>query len=237
MKLIGLVQARMGSTRLPGKVMKKFAGKPIVWHICDRLKRVDGVDEVVLATGAGSENDCLVDWAVQEGVKFVQHPNDDDIAGRMQKAITMTNADVILKANGDCPLLDVQIASSAIKLFNMTSGCDAVTNKIRQTYPLGFSLEVLGRKCIEWCAQNLTAENDRELMVKWIFDRPEFFKIASLESEESFGHLNLTVDTPEDYEFVGRIFDSLYRDGESFGWPEVKRYLQSKQDIPACAYL
>ena len=155
MKTIGLIQARMGSRRLPGKVLREICGKPIVEHIVSRMEKISSLDEILIATGSGWENELLEAWADQRGCRVVRHGNDDDIAGRLASAIRLTGADVMLKANGDCPMLDIDLATEALALFQSIESCDMVTNKIVPSYPLGFSIEVVGSRTVLWCDQCL----------------------------------------------------------------------------------
>jgi spore coat polysaccharide biosynthesis protein SpsF len=237
MKTIGLIQARMGSLRLPGKVMMPLAGRPVVWHILDRLRRVTGVSEVVLATTQGPENEPLAKWGEAEGLVVVRHPRDDDIAGRMALAVSATNADVVVKINADCPLADPNVISATLDLLRLDPAADGASNKLRPTFPLGLSVEVLKRDVIAWCHGNLSSAGDRELMVKWVFEHPERFRILSLESAASGGRYNLTLDTPADYALISAIFDGLFVPGHCFGWREVNEFLVKMPNVPACAYL
>lgn len=227
----------MGSVRLPGKVMRPLAGRPLVWHIFDRLRRVEGISEVVLATTAAPENDAMAAWAAGEGLAVVRHPLEDDIAGRLAMAMDATGADVMVKINADCPLADPEVMTAGLALLRSDAETDGATNKLKATYPLGLSIEILRREAIGWCDRSLTAAQDRELTVKWIFDHPEHFRILSLETDRNESRFNLTVDTPADYALMSEIFDNLFAAGRTFGWPEVRTYLASRASVPACAYL
>ena len=150
--------------------------KPVISHIYSRLSEIIELSEIVLATGAGEENNRLVDWAQrQQGVAVVQHEDDDDIAGRLAKAVKATNADFILKVNADCPLFDPLLGGEAIKLAYANPSCDLVTNKSDLTYPLGLSIELLSGYSLIWCDNNLRKPTDRELTVNYILKRPEQF--------------------------------------------------------------
>jgi spore coat polysaccharide biosynthesis protein SpsF len=236
-KTIGLIQARMGSVRLPGKVMRPLAGRPLVWHIFDRLRRVEGVSQVVLATTAAAENDQMAAWAAGEGLAVVRHPLEDDIAGRVAMAMDATGADAMIKINADCPLVDPEVMAAGLALLRSDARADGATNKLKATYPLGLSIEILRRDVIGWCDRNLTTAQDREFTVKWIFDHLDRFRILSLEADRNESRFNLTVDTPADYALMSEIFDNLFTAGRTFGWSEVRAYLASRESIPACAYL
>ena len=227
----------MGSVRLPGKVMRPLAGRPLVWHIFDRLRHVDGISQTVLATTLAAENDSLAAWGESEGLIVVRHPTEDDIAGRLAMVLNASGADIVVKINADCPLVDPATVRAALDLLHTDAKADGVTNKLKSTYPLGLSVEILRRSVIDWCDRNLTSPEDRELTVKWVFDHPDSFQILSLESQENDSRFNLTVDTPEEYKLMSEIFENLFVQGQAFGWHEVRNYLASRPSIPACAYL
>jgi spore coat polysaccharide biosynthesis protein SpsF len=129
------------------------------------------------------------------------------------------------------------VVRSALDLLARDASADGVTNKLRPTYPLGYSVEILGRRAIDWCDRNLSSAADRELTVKWILDHPDRFRILSLESQNDDSRFNLTVDTPDDYAVMSEIFDALFVEGQCFGWHELKAHLAKRAALPACAYL
>lgn len=224
-RIAGLVQARMGSTRLPGKVMRDLAGKPMVGHIIDRLGAVSGLCGIVLATTIDRQNDGLVEYAETRGCSVYRARGEDDIAERLVGAAHLVRADAILKINGDCPLVDHEVLSKLVAAFRNAENPDYVSNKIVLTYPNGLSAEVIATRALEWCAANLADVQDRELVAKWIMDHPDRFKTVSVVSGRHLGHLNWTVDTPEDFAFVERIFMALGSENHLFGLDEVLEYL------------
>ena len=226
-QLVGLIQIRMGSSRVPGKGMALLAGKPLVWHILDRLRRVEGLNGIILATTEDPQNDVLIDFAEREGLEIFRWEEEDDIVGRLAGAARMTEADAILKVNADCPLVDPAIMEDIIDLYFQNQGADFISNKVRPSYPLGFSVELISRQALMWCDSNLSEPVDRELVVKWIMDHPKQFKVVSMEGERDLKHLNLTLDTPEDFQLIEEIFGSLFRPGEAFGLDEVLGFLES----------
>jgi spore coat polysaccharide biosynthesis protein SpsF len=169
-------------------------------------------------------------------VTVIRHPAEDDIAGRLAMAMEVAAADVVVKINADCPLVDPSIVQAGLDMLERDASADGVTNKLRPSYPLGYSVEILSRRAIEWCDRNLSSPEDRELAVKWIFDHPDRFRILSLESTEDDSRLNLTLDTTADYAFISAIFDALFAEGQCFGWHDVKAFLSNCAVLPACAY-
>jgi len=227
-RIWGLIQARMGSSRLPGKVMLPLAGRPLFLHIFDRLNRVDGLEGIVLATTSDPRNDEMVELADQHGLSVVRWPEEDDIVGRLCAACDAIGADALLKINADCPLVDPEIMQKLLNLFLQSADADFASNKIEQTYPLGYSVELITARALAWCNRNLDAAEDRELVIQWIMDHPEQFDAISLTGPENYSEYDLTVDTPEDFAQVSAIFECLYRPGEIFGLNSVIKFMTEK---------
>lgn len=223
-RIVGVLQARMGSSRLPGKALRPLAGKPLVWHMIDRMRRTGVCEDLVLATTTDPRNEPLIAFAKEEGMKVVRAELEDDLAGRIALAVQATAADYLLKTGGDCPLIDPEVMAGMVRR-GVDEGADFCSNRVRWSYPLGLSCDVVSAKSVLWCDEHLKLVEDRELFALYISDHKERFKVVSYEHSEDLSAHGWTVDTPEDYDFVGRIFDGLYRDGECFGLDETLRFL------------
>jgi spore coat polysaccharide biosynthesis protein SpsF (cytidylyltransferase family) len=231
-KIAGLVQARMGSTRLPRKVMLPLAGRPLVGHIFDRLRRVPGLSGLVLATTRDPANDPLAAFAAAEGALVFRARGEDDIAERLAGAAALAGADAILKVNGDCPLVDPAVLSLLVERYRL-GDVDYVSNKIVWTWPEGLSAELIGRVALDWCDANLTTPADREFVANWIRDHGERFRVASVEGSRDLSHHRWTVDTPEDYAFMQRVFAALHPRDPVFGLDAVLAHLAAAADARA----
>ena len=226
MKVIGLVQARMGSSRLPGKVMRPLAGQPLVWHIVDRLCRAPGIAGNVLATTADPTNDILETFARAHALPVVRWPDEDDIIGRLLAAADLTDADAFVKVNADCPLLDPEIVEGVLDRFLAGDAIDLATNKLDGSYPLGYSVEIVRVETLRRCDRELKQPAQRELVIQWMIDHPDAFRLLGVSGPGIAVAPNLTVDYPDDYALMQRIFDALYEPGACFGLAEVLRLLQ-----------
>lgn len=223
--MIGVIQARMGSTRLPGKVLMPLNGQPIVGHIRDRLEATGQVEEVVLATTSDPRNDALADWAASEGLRCVRHPQEDDIVGRMAMVFAETGATAMLKCNGDCPLVDPYIMQRMAEDFVAAGDLDYLSNKVRFTFPIGMSVEILGRAAIDWCDRHLTDPVSRELTCNLIRDDRQRFKVASFEASEDLSRFSLMVDEPHEYAEMAELFAALGRTDPLFGLRPLLNFL------------
>lgn len=225
--VIGIIQARMGSSRVPGKAMIYLAGKPLIWHMIDRMRRVSGVGPLVLATTGDVRNGPLIEYCKSQGLDIFQHPDEDDLAGRIAGAIQEVEGDIILKTGGDCPLIDPTVLQVIVDTAHQASNADFVSNRIQWSYPLGLSADVVSRSSIEWCDQNLTEPEDRELFALYIRDHPDRFNVIPIINDTDLSHHDWTVDEPEDVIFMRRIFDALYVEGRTFGMQDVLTFLES----------
>ena len=152
MEISGLIQARMGSKRLPGKVMLEIQGKPLIGHIFDRLKSINSLKNIILATTKDPKNNELKNYALQQNIKVYQHDIENDIVGRLYNSMKLTKADAILKINADCPLVDPNLLEEGLNIFyRKKSSYDLLTNKISKKFPDGYSYEIISQKVIKWC--------------------------------------------------------------------------------------
>ena len=124
--VIGLIQARMGSTRVPGKALLNLAGKPLLWHVVDRMRRVRQVDKIILATSSSPENEVLRKFAEENDIGFYAHSGEDDLAGRVANAIRNIKGNLILKTGGDCPLIDPAVLQKIVDLGIASRNADFV---------------------------------------------------------------------------------------------------------------
>lgn len=225
---MGLVQARMGSTRLPGKVMKPLAGKPLVWHIIERLLRVHHLDKIVLATTVDVRNDGMVDFVKSNGIPVYREIEENDICRRLINAAREHDADAIVKINGDCPIVDIEMLNDMVDRYRKLGFPDYLSNKVNWTFPKGLSTEIISTTALDFCDKNLTDETDRELVCDWIKGHPTDFSVHSFENDKDLSHFDWMVDTPEDYELMRQIFDSIYDDNQLFGMIEVLNFIKSR---------
>ncbi len=225
MKIVGLIQARMGSSRLPGKVMMNLAGKPIIRHLLDRLNKVNGLDGVILSTTKDENNDKMAAYAERHGAFVYRSSSEDNIAERLVNSSLMLEADAILKVNGDCPVADVSLLESMIKKYRLLGNVDYLSNKIHWTYPKGLSAEIISIKPLLWCHKNLSSKLDRELVCDWIRDNTEMFRVVPYIQKENMGHHDWMVDTLDDYKFMVILFDALYETNNYFGLNDVLNWL------------
>jgi spore coat polysaccharide biosynthesis protein SpsF len=226
MRIVGLIQARMGSTRLPGKVLMNLGGRSVVGHILDRLVATTGVDGCVLATTVAPANDALEAFAEAEGIGIYRSALEDDIADRLYGAAQKMQADAILKVNGDCPFVCPSVMGRLVEEFQH-GGYDYVSNKIRPTWPEGLSAEVIATPALAWADAALTRADDREFVANLIRDSRDRFAVGSVEGDEDFSNLKLSLDTPEDFAEAERLAAALYPANPLFLMDDIAGWLSA----------
>jgi spore coat polysaccharide biosynthesis protein SpsF len=233
MRVAVIVQARMGSTRLPGKVLKPVLGKPLLSYQFERLRRARTANVLVLATSTLPADDALEAWAMAEGVLCVRG-SESDVLDRFRAAAAAARADVVVRVTGDCPLIDPGVLDDAVTLF-LAEGAKGYGSNCNpeRTFPRGLDVEVFSREALEEAAREAKSPAEREHVTPYLIRRPERFPPVLLHSGESFGSLRWTVDAPEDFELVKRVLEALHPANPGFGWREVLALLKRHPDWAA----
>ena len=221
----------MGSTRLPGKVLKPVSGKPILWHMFNRLKFTDELDQLVLATSDLPKDDPLEEFAKGHGVTFFRG-SEEDVLNRYYKAAKEYKGSVIVRLTGDCPLIDPKVTDKVVRDHFITEA-DYAANTIKRTYPRGLDTEVFNFEVLEKAEKNATESYEREHVTPYIRERPHDFRLNTVVAEGELRRpdLRLTVDQEEDLALIREIFDHFYQEGEIFETKQVIDFLDENPDI------
>lgn len=214
MKTIAIIQARMGATRLPGKMMMDIAGKPAVQHVVERVKLAQTIDEVWLATTVSPSDDALEEWARGFGVP-VFRGNESDVLDRYYQTAKQAGADIVVRVTADCPLSDPAVIDIVVEVFKQ-GGFDYVSNVHPPTFPDGLDVECFTFAALERAWRVAKLPSEREHVTPYIWKHPELFRMMNYE----LGMMNLgtavdlschrwTLDTAEDLELIRRIFGEL----------------------------
>jgi glutamate-1-semialdehyde 2,1-aminomutase len=225
MKVVAIVQARMGSTRLPNKVMKAIGGVPMIELLLARLSRAKEVDQIVVATSVDKKNEPLASYVQKLGYLCVRG-SEDDVLQRYLDAAHASNADVVVRVTGDCPLIDPEIVNDVIARFKNLD-VDYVSNISPPTYPDGLDTEVFTLGALKRAALESQDPFDHEHVTLYL-RRPGLFKIAGITHAEDLSGLRWTVDEPADFEVVSNVF-SRFAPEIHFSWKQV---LQLQQNHP-----
>lgn len=231
-RIVAIVQARMGSTRLPGKVLKDIAGKPMLQHVIERLQRADRLAEVVLATSTHPQDRVLLDMAGELGVRGVAG-SEDDVLSRYARAARETEADAVVRITSDCPLIDPELVDRSVGFF-LVEKADYAANCIQQTFPRGMETEVFSAGKLFEIDREAQLPYEREHVTPRFYQHAELYaaRYLSAEGEYHRPELRLCVDTTQDLALVRGIFDRLGPDN-TFPLLDIIRLLDREPDLRA----
>lgn len=231
MKVVAIIQARMGSTRLPGKVMKEILGKPVILWDLDRISLSKFIDEIVVAIPYGKENDVIVDTIKKYNDEIVTtRGSEDDVLDRYYQAAVQTNADVVVRITSDCPLIDHVVIDEVIKQF-LDDDCDYCSNSLIRTYPRGLDTEVFSFKALETAWNEAKKDYEREHVTPYIIENPDKFKLLNVANDIDLSHLRWTLDTKDDFEFIGAIYERIYSKKQLFLMDDVLELLDREPEL------
>lgn len=207
MTTAAVVQGRMGSTRLPGKVMMDIAGRPMIDRVLDRARRVPGVDRVIVATSQESCEAPLVEHCRRRGVPIHRGP-ESDVLARYVGAADEFGVDTVVRITSDCPLLMPEVSGRVVERFR-TDDCDYASNTLERTYPRGLDTEVVSTLVLRKANCQASEPEEREHVTPYIYRNPDSFKLCSVTAEEDRSELRWTVDQKADLELIRRIYELL----------------------------
>lgn len=231
MSALAIVQARMGSTRLPGKVLADIAGVPMLRRLLDRLQAVPEIDDLVVATTTNPEDDILAAW-LADGRVDCYRGSEDDVLDRFVQAASGRQAELIVRVTADDPLKDPEITSRVIGFLKDDPSLDYASNTIEPTWPEGLDIEVVRLSALMRAHREATLKSDREHVTTYIWNRPEIFRLRNLRWERNLSHWRLTVDKPADLHLVRHIF-SQFRDHPLVGFSEIVDWLENHPELVA----
>jgi glutamate-1-semialdehyde 2,1-aminomutase len=227
MKTVAIVQARMGSTRLPNKVMKPICGVPMIELLLGRLAMAKRVDQIVLATSTDERNQPLFDLVQILGYVCVRG-SENDVLQRYLDAATQVEADVLVRITGDCPLVDPFLVDKAIDEF-LSQGVDYYSNTSPATFPDGLDIEVFTIGALKRAALESADLFDHEHVTPYL-RKPGLFKTSALTNDEDLSDLRWTVDEPADFEVVSQVF-AHFAPNIHFSWTQVLQLQRSQPEI------
>jgi glutamate-1-semialdehyde 2,1-aminomutase len=226
MKVVAIVQARMGSSRLPGKVMKKITGRPVIELLLQRLNAAAEIDQVVLATSIASENLELKNYVGSLG--FECHlGSEEDVLGRVYGAAKEFHADIVIRVTGDCPLVDPQLVDSIVRSFK-NSDCDYVSNINPPTYPDGLDVEVFDFSTLERTYLEARTNFDREHVTPYVRNSGVFIT-SNIELDVDLSALRWTLDEQADFIVIDKIFNH-FKPNIHFSWLDVLSLFEKSRD-------
>lgn len=230
-KTAATIEARMTSSRLPGKVLMEAANLPFLQHMIQRLKQVTSLDDIIVATTINASDDPVVDLTKKMGVSYYRG-SEDDVLARVLLAAQKHDVDVIVQTTGDCPLIDPEIVELCVQNYRMKN-VDYVSNILERTFPIGMDTQVFSTHVLADVAQKTDDVEDHEHVSLFIYKHPEIYSLGNVVAPENQEDpsLRLTLDTSEDCEVLRQIFDALYPHKPYFSLDDILAYLRAHPEL------
>ncbi len=210
MKRLAIIQARTGSTRLPGKVLMPLGGSTVLGCVVDRLCAARRIDEVVVATSIRSDDDAVEQHARELGVGIFRG-SAQDVLARFFGAASFSRADIIVRITADCPLIDGALVDTMLEAYAGKPGCDYMSNTLVRTYPRGLDTEIFTMDALTRAHREAGVPYQREHVTPYFYQNPQLFMMYSYTDPSSadYSHMRWTLDTAEDYAFLQAVYERL----------------------------
>jgi len=224
-KVSAIFQVRMGSTRLPGKVLIEIEGKPLLQHVVERVARSKHIDEIILATTTGSKDIPILEFAQKQGLKCFAG-SEEDVLDRFYKCAETYSAQNIVRITPDDPFKDPEVIDKGIEIYNEGKGTvDYVTNTLPPTYPIGLDIEVFSFSALYKAWNEATKISEREHVTPYIWNHPQLFNIKNFSYEKDISGNHWTLDTEKDLSFTREIYRRLYPVKQDFLMADILELL------------
>ncbi len=229
---VAIIQGRMSSSRLPGKILMDIAGKPMLMRVVERARKAKTVDEVVFATTTDLRDDPVTDFCQSHGVACWRGSL-ADVLDRIYQAARHYQAEIIVRLTADCPLLDPGLVDETVALLQTRQAdfaCNRLPPPYRRTYPIGLDCEVCTLAALERAWREAAAPYEREHVMPYLYEVEGRFKVAVLDYRVNYGSLRWTVDTAQDLDLVRQIYARL-AGREDFTWLDVLDIFEREPDL------
>ena len=227
-----IVQARMGSSRLPGKVLLPIMGRPVLEYELERLCRAEAADVVIVATTTNAADQAIEDLAARLRIPCFRG-SEFDVLSRYYFAANEHGAETVVRCNADCPLIDPEVVDRVITAYKVNSGtCDYASNILKPTFPTGMHTEAFSFEALEQAYLNAVDPLEREHVTPYIYRRPDTFSLHNVALDQDLSWHRWTLDLAEDMELIKRIYEALYPTNPSFGMGDVLDLLDRHADWP-----
>lgn len=225
MRIEAFIQARMGSTRLPGKVLKNVLGRPLLDFLVERLSQSKEIDDIIILTSNQATDDPIVSFCQEKGISFFRG-SEEDVLDRYYQAALQRKPDGIVRITADCPLIDPEVVDRVIQVFKKSyPKVDYISNSLERTFPRGLDVEVFSLHALQQAYQHGIRPEEREHVTVYLYRHPELFHLKNVIHEPFLGNHRWTVDTPEDFALVKLILENLYPSHPQFRLKDVLKLL------------
>ena len=223
-----IIQARLQSSRLKRKIMLEINDKPLLFYMVERLKNVKDINKIILSTSEYSKNLSLIEYSKTLGIDVYSEnsSHEDDLCSRFFNTCLHYPCDSFVKINGDCPIPEINIIKKMISIYRDNNYIDYISNK-KDSWPLGYSVELINFDCLRWCNENLKDESEREFFATKISELQNIFHIKNIPNRFNFKFTNhLMVDTYDDFKIIKTIFEKLYIKKKLFNFRDIENHFK-----------
>ena len=228
--IVAIIQARMGSTRLPGKVLINIQGKPLLEHVINRVRQSRLIDKIIIATTTKERDRVILEMAQSWGLESYAG-SEEDVLDRFYQAARIYRARTIVRITPDDPFKDPEVIDKVISYYLKSKGnVDYVSNTIKPTYPEGLDVEVFSFEALEKAWREAKKSSEREHVTPYIWNHPEIFRLANVENDDDLSHLRWTLDTEADLQFTREIYSRLYH-GQLFLMKGILALLRAEPEL------
>jgi spore coat polysaccharide biosynthesis protein SpsF len=230
-RVVAIIQARSGSTRLPHKIFADIAGETMLGRTVRRAQRANTVDEVIVATTDNALDDRVVEESDRLGVRAIRG-SEADVLDRYHQAASASDAEIIVRVTSDCPLIDPAVIDLVVRRFCEAPGAAYCSNVLKRTFPRGLDVEAIDRGALDAAAAESSLPHQREHVTPYLYEQPNRFSLRSVECAEDFSAYRWTVDEIDDLRLVREIYDA-FAPNDMFGWEEVIQLMRLRPELAA----
>jgi spore coat polysaccharide biosynthesis protein SpsF len=224
-----IIQARLGSTRLPNKVLKDLCGRPVLWHVVNRVKQAKRISEIIIATTTLPEDDTIEKFCQDNGIKFYRGSS-ENVLSRYFETAKKYNAETVIRITSDCPVIDPVLLDSMIEEY-FKSGADYMSNSLVRTFPRGLDVEIFSFALLEKAYREASKQYELEHVTPYIYQHPELFKLKNYANDADFSFHRWTLDTDEDYKLISEIYNELYPANNLFLWKDILKLFEMRPEL------
>ena len=229
MNVVAIVQARSGSTRLPNKIFLKLSDNFLLYHVVQRLKSSNEINNIVIATTTSSKDNSVEKWCLKNSLDFYRG-SENDVLERYYYTAKQFNADIIVRVTSDDPFKDYRLIDQAVKTIK-EKNLDFVCNNNPISYPEGLDVEVLTMDALSKSFLNATSSFEKEHVTQYIHKNENSFNTFNIKNHQDFSHFRWTIDTEEDYLFASQIYNSLYDDKKMFLTEDIYKLIEKNPQL------
>lgn len=231
MSKVVIVQARYGSTRLRGKILKNISGRQMLWHVINRISFSKMIDKIVIATTTNSDDDQTEKFCNDNNFLYYRGAV-DDVLSRYYGAAKQFNAGIVIRITSDCPLIDPEILDNMLTRFvSAENEIDYMSNVIHRTFPRGLDIEIFSFNALEKAYNSTKLPFDREHVTPYFYNNPHLFKTMNYQNDVDYSFHRWTVDTDEDFKLIDKIYASLYKPDKIFLFNDVLKLFETNPDL------